>query len=153
MDIRAKLFGRDGGETTRMGRMTFRFKMTAEDTAGAYTVLEAIAPPDSGSGLHRHWSYDEAALVIDGRFECHVDGALRTFAAGDSVYWPRGAVHKFKSLGPGDGRILFICSPGRIFEDFIGEVMRSMVETGNAISGPAVDFRAIGARHGIEFID
>jgi len=153
MDIHAKLFGRDDGEQMRVGRMVFRFKMTAADTAGAYTVLEAVVPPDSGSGLHRHWSYDEAALIVDGQFECHLDGAPKTIGAGESVYWPRGALHKFRSLGPGDGRIVFICSPGKIFEDFVGEIAKSRVETGSAVSGPAVNFRTIAAQHGIEFVD
>ncbi len=74
MDIQAKLFARDQGKTVRIGRMTFHFKVTAEDTQGAYTVAEAHVPPDSGSDLHRHWSFDEVALVIDGKFECHIDG-------------------------------------------------------------------------------
>ena len=103
MTIPAKLFARDGGKTMRLGRMTFHVKMAAEDTEGAYTVVEAIAPPDSGSGLHRNWSYDEAALVIDGHFECHVDGAPTPLGAGESVYWPRGAVHKFRSSAPATG--------------------------------------------------
>jgi mannose-6-phosphate isomerase-like protein (cupin superfamily) len=153
MTVPAKLFVRDGGKTMRLGRMTFHVKMAAEDTEGAYAVIEAVVPPDSGSGLHRHWSYDEAALVVDGGFECHVDGAPTSLGAGESVYWPRGAVHKFRSLGPGDGRILFICSPGRIFEDFIDRVASSPIDTGDAKSGPAVDFRGVAAQYGIEFVD
>lgn len=62
-------------------------------------------------------------------------------------------MHKFKSLGPGDGRILFVCSPGRIFESFVGEIAAAPIDTGTAASGPAVDFRAIAAKFGIEFID
>ena len=77
----------------------------------------------------------------------------RPLGAGESVYWPRGAVHKFRSLGPGDGRILFICSPGRIFEDFIARVASSPIDTGDAKSGPAVDFRGVAAQYGIEFVD
>jgi mannose-6-phosphate isomerase-like protein (cupin superfamily) len=153
MNIHAKQFSRDGGDAMRMGHMTFRFKMTADDTAGAYTVLEALVPPDSGSGLHRHWSYDEAAFILGGRFECHVDDEAKIFEAGESIYWPRGAMHKFRSLGPGDGHILFICSPGRIFEDFIESVVRTDVETGTARTGPAIDFREIAAQHGIEFFN
>ena len=153
MDIVAKRFGRDTGEVRRIGRMTFFLGMSAEDTQGAYTVMEAIVPPDSGSGRHRHWSFDEAAFILDGRFECFVDGSQKELSAGESVYWPRGAIHQFRSIGPGDGRILFICSPGKIFEDFINQLSTSGVESGTAVSGAAVDFRAIAARHGIEFID
>ena len=38
------------------------------------------------------------------------------------------------------------------FEAFIREVSEAMVDTGAGTSAPAVDFRAIAARHGIEFL-
>ena len=153
MDSHAKLFTNDDSKAIRMGRMTFRFTMSAEDTHGAYSVMEAIVPPESGSGLHRHWSYDEAALVIEGKFDCQVDGRQTTVSAGESVYWPRGATHKFKCIGPETGRIVFISSPGRIFEDFIAGINAAQVASGTANSGPAVDFRGFALKHGIEFMD
>ena len=153
MDLHAKLFANDEAKAIRIGRMAFHFKMSAEDTLGAYSVMEAIVPPESGSGLHRHWSYDEAALVIAGKFECLVDGRQMTLGAGESVYWPRGTAHKFRSVGPETGRIVFICSPGKIFEDFVEGITAAQVATGNANSGPAVDFRGLAAKHGIEFMD
>ncbi len=153
MYAQTKLFGSEGGKTRHIGRMIFNYKMSADDTEGAYTVLEALVPPDSGSGYHRHWSYDEAAFILAGKFECHVDGTPKVLSVGESVYWPRGATHKFRSVGPEVGRILFICSPGRIFEDFIEKVSSEQVETGSAKSGPAIDFRAIASQYGIEFLD
>ena len=154
MTIQTKLFARDEpSKAKRVGRMTFYFKMSANDTEGAYTMLEAVVPPESGSGLHRHWSYDETALVLDGAFECYIEGEYRTLQAGESVYWPRGAVHKFRSMGPGDGRIVFICSPGRMFEDFADRIASPAIDTGTAISGPAAGFRTIAAEYGIEFLD
>jgi len=145
MNIQAKLFARDAGRVMPVGRINFYSKMTAIDTQGAYTVVEALVPPDSGSGLHCHWSFDEAALIIDGK--------QMTLGPNESVYWPRGAIHKFKSLGPGDSRILFVCSPGRIFEEFIEQISSSHIQTGTANSGPAVDVRAIASKYGIEFVD
>lgn len=154
MTIHARLYAADDTKTAkRVGRMTFHFKVSADDTEGAYTVLEAVVPPDSGSGLHRHWSYDEAARVLEGAFECYVDGEYRTLLAGQTVYWPRGAVHRFRSVGPEDGRILFICSPGRGFEEFADRISQPEVQTGTAVTGPASGFRAIAADYGIEFID
>jgi mannose-6-phosphate isomerase-like protein (cupin superfamily) len=153
MDVLAKLFTRDSGKALTIGRMTIFPRMTADETLGAYTVMEAIVPPDSGSALHRHWSFDEAAFVIEGTFECHLDGMRTRVGANESVYWPRGAIHKFRSIGPASGRILFICSPGRIFEDFMKQISSSQIQTGTATSGPALDFRAIASKHGIEFID
>jgi len=153
MNFNAKLFVNDESKAIRMGRMAFHFKMSADDTQGAYSVMEAIVPPESGSGLHRHWSYDEAALVIEGKFDVQVDGRQMTLGAGESVYWPRGCSHKFKSIGPETGRVIFICSPGRIFEDFVAGVIAAQVPTGTGSSGPAFDFRGFASKYGIEFMD
>jgi hypothetical protein len=35
------------------------FKTTAGENWNAYTVCEAIEPPESGAGYHRHPTYDE----------------------------------------------------------------------------------------------
>ena len=108
MDIQAKLFVRDEGKTVRIGRMTFHFKMTAEDTQGAYTVAEAHVPPDSGSGLHRHWSFDEAALVIDGKFEFST--SMETRAQREKAF--TGRVEQFinsAALGPVTAALRSFC--------------------------------------------
>jgi mannose-6-phosphate isomerase-like protein (cupin superfamily) len=143
----------DPADEMHVGKMAFFFKVHASDTEGAYTMMEAIVPPDSGSGLHRHWSYDEAARVLEGSFECYVDGAQKILTAGQSVFWPRGALHKFRSVGPMTGRILFICSPGRGFEEFSSRISQPDLQTGTAVSGPASAFRSIAGEYGIEFID
>jgi quercetin dioxygenase-like cupin family protein len=154
MNISARLqLHDDPTNKMQVGKMTFLFKVRSSETEGAYTMMEAIVPPESGSGLHRHWSYDEAAQVLEGTFECYVDGAQRLLTAGQSVYWPRGALHKFRSVGPQTGRILFICSPGRGFEEFAHRISQPELETGTASSGPAMPFRSIAADYGIEFVD
>jgi hypothetical protein len=45
-----------------------------------------------------------------------------------------------------------ISSPGGVFDAFIDEVATSMTASGSPTGGPVVDFRAIAARHGIEFL-
>ena len=42
MNIQAKLFARDAGRVMPVGRINFYSKMTAIDTQGAYTVVEAL---------------------------------------------------------------------------------------------------------------
>jgi hypothetical protein len=49
------------GKTFKLGRMTMTFKTTAENGWNAYTVCEAIEPPESGAGYHRHPTYDETS--------------------------------------------------------------------------------------------
>ena len=70
------------------------------------------------------------------------------------VFVPGGTPHAFRSVGPETGRQLILSTPGRLFEAFIEEVENAMVDSGKPSDNrPAVDFRAIAARHGIEFVD
>ena len=45
-----------------------------------------------------------------------------------------------------------ISTPGGVFDAFIAEVAASMTASGTLGSGAAVDFRAIAAKYGIEFL-
>jgi mannose-6-phosphate isomerase-like protein (cupin superfamily) len=142
------------GRTYKLGRMTITFKTTADDTAGAYTLCEAIEPPDSGAGLHRHPTYDETFIIWEGHYEFQVGTRMLKLGPGDMVFVPKGTPHSFKSIGPETGRQLIVSSPGGIFDAFIAEVATSMTDSGSPSKpGPAVDFRAIAAKYGMEFLN
>jgi mannose-6-phosphate isomerase-like protein (cupin superfamily) len=146
-------FGPGVGKTFQLGRITLTFKTTAEDNGGAYSLFESVEPPGSGAGLHRHPGYDETFIICEGHYEFQVGDQFLTLAAGDTVFVPRGMPHGFKSLGPETGRQLCITSPGGLFDAFIAEVTEAMVDSGSpSRPGPAVDFRAIAAKHGTEFL-
>jgi len=141
------------GKTFSLGRITLTFKTTADDNAGAYTLCESIEPPDSGAALHRHPAYDETFIICEGHYEFQVGDQSLRLAAGDTVFVPKGTPHGFKSLGPETGRQLCISSPGGIFDAFIAEVAEAMVDSGSPSKpGPAVEFRAIAAKYGTEFL-
>jgi mannose-6-phosphate isomerase-like protein (cupin superfamily) len=140
------------GTTYTLGRIPLAFKRTEGDAEGAFSVVESIEPPGSGAGLHRHPGFEEKFIVCEGRFEFVVGGARHEVAAGEMIFVPRGTPHSLKSLGPENGRLVTISSPAGIFEAFIAEVASAMVDTGTPGGAPAVDFRGIAARHGIEFL-
>jgi mannose-6-phosphate isomerase-like protein (cupin superfamily) len=141
------------GKTYRLGRIALTFKTSAEDNAAAYTLCEAIEPPDSGAGLHRHFTYDETFIICEGIYDFQLGETALKLGAGDTVFVPRGTPHGFKSIGPATGRQLIISSPGGIFDAFIAEVTSAMTGSGGPPgSGPAVDFRAIAAKYGMEFL-
>ncbi len=141
------------GKTFKLGRMTLTFKTTAADNDGAYTLCEAIEPPGSGAGLHRHTTYDETHIICEGRYECQLGDEMLKLGPGDMMFAPRGTPHSVKSIGAETGRELIISSPGGIFDAFIDEVVTSMTESGSPPQhGPATDFRAIAAKYGIEFL-
>ena len=137
-----RFFPRGEGKSYQLGRITLTFKASAADTGNAYTLCEAIEPPDAGAGLHRHASYDETHIICEGLYEGRLGDETLRLSAGDIFFAPRGTPHSIKCLGPGTGRELMISSPGGVFDAFIDEVVGS----------PAVDFRAIAAKYGIEFL-
>ena len=73
-------------------------------------------------------------------------------SAGDMFFAPRGTPHSIKCLGPDTGRELMISSPGGVFDAFIDEVVSSMTVSGSPTGSPSVNFRAIAAKYGIEFL-
>jgi mannose-6-phosphate isomerase-like protein (cupin superfamily) len=150
MAVQAKHFRPRDGKTYQLGRITLTFKMSAADTGGAYTLCEAIEPPDAAAGLHRHPTYDETHIICDGHYECQLGDAKLKLGPGEMMFAPRGTPHSIKSVGPETGRELIISSPGGIFDAFIEEVAGAMEAT--AKGGPPADFRAIAAKYGIEFL-
>ena len=146
MAVQPRQFGPGEGRTYKLGRITLTFKTSAADTAGAYTLCEAIEPPDSGAGLHRHPTYDETHIICAGRYQCRLGDQMLALGPGDMMFAPRGTPHSIKSIGPDTGRELIISSPGGIFDAFIDELTTSMAAGGR-------DVRAIAAKYGIEFLD
>ena len=141
------------GKSYTLGRITLIFNTTAADTVGAYTLCEAIEPPDSGARLHRHATYDETHIVCAGRYACQLGDRMIELGPRDMMLVPRGIPHSIKSVGPETGCELIISSPTRIFDAFIHEVVASMTESGSPSNpGAATDFRAIAGKCGIEFL-
>jgi mannose-6-phosphate isomerase-like protein (cupin superfamily) len=141
------------GKVYKIGQMTMTFTTTAERGWNAYTVCEAIEPPASGAGLHRHPTYDETFIICEGHYDFQLDEKMLKLSPGDTVFVPRGIPHSFLCVGPEVGRQLIISSPGGIFDAFIAEVATSIVDSGSpSRPGIATDFRAIAAKYGMEFL-
>jgi mannose-6-phosphate isomerase-like protein (cupin superfamily) len=133
--------------------MTMIFTTTADQNNGAYTLCEAIEPPQSGAALHRHPSYDETFIICERNYDFQLDRQKLKLGPGDKVFVPRDTPHSFLSMGPEVGRQFIISSPGGIFDAFVGEVANSMVDSGSpSRPGAATDFRAITAKYGMEFL-
>jgi quercetin dioxygenase-like cupin family protein len=47
------------------------FKVTSEETGGAYAILEQKIPPGHGPPLHVHRHETEIFYVLEGEFEIH----------------------------------------------------------------------------------
>ena len=126
------------------------FKTSAEQDWDAYTLCEAIEPPESGAGFHRHPTYDETFIICEGHYDFQLDKKLLKLGPGDVVFVPRGTPHGFVSKGPEVGRQLIISSPGGIFDALIAEI--TMLDTGSPNRSASEEAKAIATKYGLEFL-
>ena len=124
------------------------FKTSAEQDWDAYTLCEAIEPPESGAGFHRHPTYDETFIICEGHYDFQLDKKLLKLGPGDVVFVPRGTPHGFVSKGPEVGRQLIISSPGGIFDALIAEI--TMLDTGSPSRAASEEAKAIATKYGLE---
>jgi quercetin dioxygenase-like cupin family protein len=113
-----------GGPCVSYDGQTMHFKLTAEQSNGALTIIENEIAPGAGPPLHIHEREDESYFVLSGQFEfiCgedRVEGAAGTF-----VFAPRLIAHRYKNIGKEPGRLLFAYTPAgieRFFRELAGE--------------------------------
>ena len=86
-------------------------KAAAAQTAGAYSLIEDLAPKGATVPLHRHRDDDEAFYVLDGEitFFLGTDAPVRA-TAGWFVHIPGGTVHGFR-VDSNTARYLIITTP------------------------------------------
>jgi mannose-6-phosphate isomerase-like protein (cupin superfamily) len=138
------------GKTFKIGRMSMTFKTTAGEDWNAYTVCEAVEPPQSGAGYHRHFTYDETFIICEGHYDFRLDGKVLKWGPGDVVFVPRGTAHGFTSNGPEDGRQIIISSPGGVFDAMIAEA--TTLDTGSPTRNASEEAKAIAGKYGLEFL-
>lgn len=102
----------------------YKYLATGEDTGGAYSLFEALVPPnDPGPPPHIHRNEDEAFYVLEGEFSISLGDEEFRAGAGDFIFLPRGIRHSFKSNSDKAGRLLVIVNPSGFerFFDAVGE--------------------------------
>jgi len=134
------------GNTLNVLGMPLRFLCAAEDTDGAWSLMEEDIPVGLGPPPHRH-DWDEAYYVIEGALDFEMDGKQVRIERGDFAYLPRNTVHAFKGASASPARVLIFAAPGHssgFFEDVNREV--------RTVPDDLVKVPSIGQRHGIEFL-
>jgi quercetin dioxygenase-like cupin family protein len=89
-------------------------KVGAEQGAGAFGVVEDLAPKGSGTPLHRHSADDEAFYVLEGEMTFFLgDAPPIPASAGSFVHIPGGTVHAFR-VDSDTARYLIITTPHHV---------------------------------------
>jgi quercetin dioxygenase-like cupin family protein len=106
---------------------SLRWITGGEETKGAYSLHERIAPPGAASVPHIHRRVIEAFYILEGEFTFQLDE--RTLTAGPSTYVhvPAAVSHAWRVAGDATARALVLFAPSvplAFFEE-IDSLMRS----------------------------
>jgi len=86
-------------------------KSTGEDSGGAYTLMEQVAPPGFSPPLHMHHVEDEAYYVLEGQVRFKVGNREFDVGAGGYAFLPSKVPHTFRVEGSQPARILIWSLP------------------------------------------
>lgn len=114
-------------------RITIRVR--AEDTGGAFGMIEAVAPPGAAPPLHVHHREDESFLVLEGEVTIRCGEESFRAGPGDFAFLPRGVPHGFVVEGEQPARFLNLITPGG-FESFFADAGRPAEGPGLPPAGP-----------------
>jgi quercetin dioxygenase-like cupin family protein len=101
-----------GGITTWFNGDIVTTKLTAQQSGGALSLMEATVPPGGGPVPHIHPKTDETFYLIAGELEFLQGDRVITAKAGDLVFCPRGITHRFTNTGIQPARMVFVYTPG-----------------------------------------
>jgi len=105
---------RDSGEGERRwfsGGGLHTWKLTSEETGGAFLLFEFVGEQGKVTPVHIHPASDETFYILEGEILLDLDGERRPLGAGGVVVIPRGAPHAFMVTSP-EARMLTFQTPG-----------------------------------------
>jgi quercetin dioxygenase-like cupin family protein len=87
------------------------WKLTTEDTDGAFFMFEDVMAQGKTTPLHRHPEADETTYILEGEVVVNVDGRESRVGAGGMSFVPRGVPHAFLVVSD-EARLLTLQTPG-----------------------------------------
>ena len=82
------------------------FKVTGEDTGGAFDYFIVEVAPHGGPPLHVHHTQEETIQVLKGSFKIRVGDETFYCKEGDFAYLPAGLPHAFLNLTDAPAEVL-----------------------------------------------
>jgi mannose-6-phosphate isomerase-like protein (cupin superfamily) len=143
---RAFVLAAGEGRSIDLGNFAMTVKAAADDTAAAFTLLEATEPPGFGPPMHIHHNADEAFYVLAGEYRIFLEDREYICPAGSFMFIPLGMRHGFR-VGDVDSRKLNLYSPG-VMVGYFDELSAS-ISAGEADPGRLDE---IARRHGVEVV-
>jgi len=117
------------GRSIDLGNFAMTLKASGEETAGAFSLLEAAEPPDFGPPLHIHHDCAEAFYVLEGEYRVYLEAQEFACPAGSFIFIPPGLVHGFR-VGPVASRKLNLYTPAAMVGYF--DALSAAITSGDA---------------------
>ncbi len=121
-------------------------KVRAEESDGAYSVLELTLPAGGGASLHTHHREDEILYIAAGECAITFGGETHPAPAGSVVQLPKGLPHAFRNTGNAPARLIITVIPGGL-ENFFEAA--ASIEQNDPDAGAKFD--ALARQYEIDF--
>jgi quercetin dioxygenase-like cupin family protein len=135
------------GSTLNVLGVTHIYKATGAETAGSFSLWEAVVPPGGGAPPHTHAQEDEAFYVLSGELVIEFEGerAPHRVAPGGCFFGARGRRHAIRNVGDKPARVLILSAPScgldQMFAELDAATAAGMPEIGKLM--------AIAAKYGV----
>ena len=103
------------------------FKVTGEDTGGAFDYFIVEVAPKGGPPLHVHYKQEETIHVLKGHYKIRIGDEIFYLQEGGFAYLPSKIPHAFLNLTDESGEIIVVYTPGggqKFYEEF-GPISRN----------------------------
>ena len=108
-----KVLGPDEGLRLQSGPgRDLVFKLTGDETGGAFDYFVVEVAPHGGPPLHVHHGQEEAIHVLSGRFKVRIGEETFRCEPGGFAYLPSGVPHAFLNLTDEPAQIVVVYTPG-----------------------------------------
>ena len=134
------------GDVLDLGATEIIHRIKSADTNGAFSMVEFVAEPGRGAGVHTHGAEDELVYLLEGEIEVTLGDQKMTVPAGTTALLPKGIPHGYTTVGVKTSRLLAILLPGALDEFFV-----ELAALQQADGDQAAAIGALAARYQLEF--
>lgn len=111
--LRPKFLAPDDGLRLQSGPgRDLVFKVTGDETGGAFDYFVVGVAPHGGPPLHLHHETEETIHVLSGRFKVRSGDEEQVLEQGGFAFMPSGLPHAFLNLTDEPAEIVVVYTPG-----------------------------------------
>jgi quercetin dioxygenase-like cupin family protein len=136
-------------EEVRIGQLALRFLIDGPASGASVTIFEMDVP--SGAKVpvaHSHDAFDETIYGLDGVLAMTINDRAIEVGPGETLFIPRGTVHRFDNRLAATARILAIITPGILGSSYFREIAALAKTAAGGPPDPAA-IAAVMLRHGL----